>query len=356
MDPVALAPQLLAGLFVDGGAKFLAEAGLPSPWELALGPTPIPVLALPPGPELGWRQLASLREFWAARGPLSAAVAATRALHHHRASTAGRDHPDAWLEQAALGSLLQRAGAAREGAALLDQAWAALRSTAGGRDLRVAIVAQNVAAARFREGRLADAEHALEIALRIRRELAPATTALVAAQLGEVRMHLGRPADAVDLLQEAASATAAAEGADSPRALARAQMWGTVLNQLGRYPQVVEVLRPVAAAARDDEVRASVAFELGLALDRTGHREEGLRRIDEALRITRALGQGGVDHPALANRVVQMAQLHLERERLDEAEGLLREAVDITRRASGDSSPEVAERYVGLGQFLARFG
>jgi tetratricopeptide (TPR) repeat protein len=200
------------------------------------------------------------------------------------------------------------------------------------------------------------AEHALEVAHRIRRDVAPQTTGLVAAQLGEVRLRLGRPADAVALLQEAATATAKAEGPTSPRALARAHMLGTVYGQLERYAEAAATLRPVHAAlgpASDPEIRAGVAYELGVALHRTGVKEEGLRRLEEALRLTRTLS---AEHPALANRIGMMAQVHVERGRLDEAEGLLREAMDLDRRRYGDASAEVAGRYAELGQFLARYG
>jgi tetratricopeptide (TPR) repeat protein len=338
----------LSALFEDGGAGFLRDAGLPS-WDAALAEAPPPLRATSDG----WRLLSGLRDLWNARGNLPAALAASRALHAHRLATLGREHPDTWLELAAVGALLQRRGEVREGASFLDQAWVGLRSVAGGRDPRVAVVAQNVAQVRVRQGLLDEAEHALEVAYRIRKDALPDSVGLVAAQLGEIRVRLGRPKEAVPLLREALELTARLEGPGSPRAQARGHMLGTVLNQLERYKEAVEVLRPVHAAAPvDPEVRASVAFELGLALDRTGAKEEGLRRIEESLRLTRALG----DHPSLANRVTLMAQLHADRSRLEEAEGLLREATEIDRRRFGDASAEAAIRQAALGQFLARFG
>jgi tetratricopeptide (TPR) repeat protein len=359
MDTVREAPRLLGALFDDGGASFLAEAGLPPTWAEVLRPVPVDALRVPDGPDAGWRQLSALRDLWSAAGLVQAAIASTQALLRSRGAALGKDHPDAVLEQAALGTLLQRAGRQREGGELLDRAWSTLRSVAGGRDLRVAVVAQNVAASRLREGQLDEAEHALEIAYRIRTELAPGTVALVAAQLGEVRHAVGRSAEAVPLLQEAVARTAEREGPGSPRTLARSQMLGTVLNQLGRYREAAEVLRPLVAALRPDasaEVRAAAAFELGLALHRTGIKEEAARRVEDALRLTRQLGTDERPHASLANRVTLAAELHLDRGRLEAAEGLLQEAIELDRRRFGDASPEVASRFAGLGAFLLRHG
>lgn len=358
MDTVREAPRRLASLFDDGGAAFLADAGLES-WEAALHPVPVPVLGVSDGPDAGLRQLLALRDLWSAHGVLCPALAATRALVGLRTAALGSAHPDVVLEHAALGTLLQRAGQIALGGELLDRAWTTLRSVAGGHDLRVAVVAQNVAALRMKQGEVGEAEHALEIAYRIRTARAPDTTGLVAAQLGEIRAGLGRPADALPLLREAWEKTARTEGPTATRTLARAQMLGTVLNQLGRYPEAIAALRPVYdafGADADPERRAAVAFELGLALDRTGTREEGLRRIEEALRITRQLEIGGQPHATLSNRVTMMAQLHAERGRTEVAEGLLREAMEADRRLFGDASAEVAGRYAALGQFCVRFG
>ncbi|MEQ1505283.1 MAG: tetratricopeptide repeat protein [Myxococcota bacterium] len=351
------APRLLAALFDDGGAALLAGLGAPPSWAAALGPVPVQVLAVSPGPDAGIRQLAGIRDWLGQRDP-RAAVAIGRAVVDHRVRVDGPEHPDTLLELGALGTWLHRAGASAEGSAVLDRAWTAIRSVAGGRDLRVAVVAQNVAAARLRDGRLADAGHALDVAHRIRRELAPATTGLVAAQLGEVQLQLGRTAEAVPLLREAFDRTAASDGPRAPRTIARGQMLGTVLNQLERYAEAAKVLRSVVDGvdAADPDRRAAVAFELGLASYRSGAREEGIRRVEEAVRWTRAVGTVAGPHPSLANRVTMLAQIHVERGRSEEAEGLLKEATEADRRTFGDASPEVAGRYAELGRMLARVG
>ena len=308
------------------------------------------LLALQDGEDIGIRQLLALRDFWSSRGEAGPAIAATRWLLDRRTQTLGRDHPDTLIEIAALGALLQRSGQEVEGGRLLQAAWQSLRSVAGGRDLRVAIVAQNLAAWRVRQGDRDEATFALEIAYRIRQQVAPESNGLVAAQLAELKIASGKAADAVPLLVEALERTAQAEGTSSPRTLVRAQMLGTVLNQLGRHKEASLALKPVygsLSAGADPERRAAVAFELGLALDRTGAKEEGLRRVEESVRLTRTLPES----PVLAIRLTLLARMQVERGRPEEAEGLLLECLEIERRTQGDRSAAVAERYASLGGF-----
>lgn len=360
MDTLREARHLLAGLFPDGGRALLADGGLGEDWPQALAHVPPRVLGVAPGPDAGLRQLLALRDFWNAQGDLRPALAATRALLGLRVAALGRDHPDALVELAALGTLVERAGRADEGRAMLEQAWAGLGPLAGARDLRVAVVAQNVAGARARAGMPADALAALEIAYGIRKALAPATTGLVAAQLGEVRMQLGRTREALPLLEEAHKAAVEREGEVSPRAGARAQTLGAAYNRLERWTQAARVLEPVHASLPEDadpDRRATLAFELGLALVRSGSREAGLRRLEESLRVTRELrAPDGGPHRSLPNRLTLLAELQLEKGRVEEAEGLLQEALEAEKRAFGPASPQVGSRYLVLGRLAVRRG
>jgi tetratricopeptide (TPR) repeat protein len=328
-------------------------------WARALGPVPIKVLAVPEGEEIGLRQLHALRDFWSAQNHLRPALVATRWLYEKRQTTLGRGHPATLLELAALGSLLQRSGDEAGGAERLEQAWTLLRSAAAGRDLRLAVAAQTLAGWRVRQGQREEAAYALEIAYRIRKEANPQSTGLVAAQLGELRVAAGRTAEALPLLAEALERTVAQEGTSSPRTATRAQMLGTVLNQLGRHKEAVLALRPAHETLKstpEPERRAAVAFELGYALHHEGVREEGLRVVEEAIRLTRQLGTEGAAHPTLATRLTLLARLQVERGRPEEAEGLMMEALDLERRMHGDHSLAVAERYAALGGFCVRFG
>ena len=350
---------MLAALFEDEGAALLEQGGLGPDWSAALAHVPPHVLGVTPGDDMGLRQLLRLRDFWSSRNDLRPAVAATRGLVDVFARRVGPSHPDTLVELATLGVLADRAGRVEEGGRILEEALERLRPQVSGRDLRLAVVCGHVARSRMNRGEVRGAEEALEIAYRIRTAIAPDTAALVAAQLGEVRLRLGAVSDALPLLKEAYDATVAREGQTSPRTPARAQMLGSVYNQLGRHEQAARVLRPVHTHLRDapEERRAAVAFELGLALSRTGVTEEGLRLVEQSVRWTRAWSQrSGAPHPSLPGRLTMFAQLLNQRARPGDAEGLLMEALDAERQLYGDASPQVAQRYASLGRFIAGQG
>jgi len=358
VDTVALAPRWLAELFADGGEGFLREGGLGGTWEEALAHVPPGVLAVSPRGR-GLAQLARLRDFWAAGDDLQPAIAASRALLRIRVDSVGRRHPDTYLELGALGALAMRAGKPEEGGVMLEEAWRGLLATEA-RDMRLSVVSSNVAQHLLRAGRLDEAEQALNDAYTIRKVHAPKTAALAAAQLAEVKTRRGQLKLALTLHREAYDLTRDQLGPAHPRTLRRAEALGMAYARLGRFDQVVEALRPVYASLVSkpmDARGARVAFELGLALSRTGVVEEGTRCVEASVRWTRAQqGEQGRPHPDLPNRLTEWAHLQARRGRRDETEGLLLEALEAEQRLFGDDAIEVAQRYLELGHLCARQG
>ena len=358
MDAVSMAPTWLAGLFPDGGQALLRDGGLGGSWSEALAHVPPQVLAVPPRAG-GLGQLSRLRDFWAAGNDLQPALAASRALLRLRVDAVGRRHPDAYLELGALGALAMRAGKATEGGVMLEEAWKGLQAT-GVRDLRLAVVSANVAKHLLRAGRLEEAEEALNDAYTLRKVHAPASSALAAAQLAEIKTRRGQYRLALTLCREAYELTLEQLGPDHPRTLLRQEALGHGYARLGRYDQVVECLRPVYASLQRrpmDGRSARVAFELGLALSRTGIAEEGARCVEASVRWTRAQADAhGNPHPDLPNRLSEWAHQQAQRGRRSESEGMLLEALEAERRLFGDTSIEVAQRYLELGHLCARQG
>ncbi len=333
------------------GSSVLTEAGAGAWSDLLQGAPPQVVGAT------GRALVARLRDWSAAVGRRAAAIALTRGLLGLLMDEQGHEHPDSLTELGALGALLWRAGRTEEGIKLLAGAYEALRSVAGGRDLRLAIVAGNYALAMVKSGEFGRAEHALHVALKIRRERAPTTTGVIAAQLGEVRVRLGKLELARDAMREAWERYSADLGRAHPRTMSRARVYGKLLLRLGLFDEAVSVLRDVVVgAAPASEEAADAAFDLGLALDAVGQREEGLRCVEAAVRWTRTAGEGDLPHPTLADRTTTYARILMRRGRSGEAEGLLLEALDADRRRSGDDSEAVAHRYVTLGTWYANHG
>ncbi len=358
MDSVALAPTWLAALFPDGGAALLRAGGLGATWQEALAHVPPKVLAVSKAGG-GLAQLSRLRDFWAGANDLQPALAASRALLHLRVESVGRRHPDTWLELGALGALAMRAGKLDEGGVMLEEAWKGLLGH-GVRDLRLAVVSSNVAQHLLRRGRLDDAERALRDAYELRKLKAPRTASLAAAQLAEILSRKGDEAKALSLYREAHELTRLQLGPDHPRTLARAEALGLAYARSDRFQQAVDCLRPVHAALSQhpfDARAARVAFELGLALSRTGVLEEGTRCVEASVRWARQQASAdGRPHPDLPNRLTEWSHLQGQHGRAEEAEGLLHEALEAERRLYGDTSIEVARRYLELGHFCARKG
>lgn len=359
MDLVARAPELIAALFDDAGAAVLREGQLGATWQEALRHVPPELLAVQGG-EPGLRQLTILRDFWSRRNDLLPALAATRGLLRLAMERHGPDHPETLVEIGALGALAQRAGKVEEGAQLLERAYQGLQSRAGGKDVRVAVVGANLALHHVRTGQIARAADVLERAYRIRKRVAPESVAMVAAQLGELKAKLGHELEAADLHEEAWKLMRAQAGPLHPRTIARARAFGALLNAIGHHGRAVAPLRDAFTFARtqgDAEMTAACGFELGLALDAVGQKEEGLRLVEDAIRWTRMTSDAlDAPHPSLAQQLTKFAAMQLQRGRPAEAEGLMLEALDAERRLHGEDSAEVAARYAALGYFLAKQG
>lgn len=355
----------IEALFEDGGRAILAEGGLGGSWSEALAHVPATVVDPPraaePGADpVGLRALVRLREFWSQQHDLQPALASTRALVRWYAEHRGADHPDTVVELSTFGGLAMRAGRVAEGGQIVEKAWNQLEGRLKEDDLRLAVVAANAARQFVETGRLEESARALTLAHRIRTRLAPETTGIVAAQLGEVLGMLGRGDQAHPLLVEAVQRYRAVYGSDHPSTIARIRQLAAAEQARGRFALAIPLWREALAhlvESGDDEGRAAVGFELGIALEQMGQRAEALRMLEESVRLTREIGErtGEMD-PELPLRLSAYAQAEIARGAIGEAEGLLREALEAERRLSGDSSPEVAGRYALLGAFVAQAG
>jgi tetratricopeptide (TPR) repeat protein len=356
---VPTAARRIAALFPDEGATVLSEADLPRTWELALAAVPAEWLEVPEDLDAdaqGEQLLVHVREHFSQQNQLRPALAITRGLARRRVARLGEEHPDALVELGALGALADRVGKLAEAEPLLVKAYEGLRSTAGGRDLRLAVVAQNLAWHWLRASQAMKAEQCLEQAFRIRRDVAPETTGPVAAQIGELLVRRQKHAEAVPYLQEAWERYRDQYGENDTRSVARARTLAAILVGLDRDTEAIPVLRVVLAAATregDLEKRASIAFQLGSALENVGQREESMRLVEEAVRWTR---EAGDPHPELATRLSALSRMALRRGRPTEAEGLLQEALEADRIVHGDDSAEAAVRLGHLGHFYAQQG
>lgn len=345
-------------LFDDGGMLVLAEGGEFATWEQAFGTLPDALFQMAEQPPLQFLTLA--RDLWGRNGDLRMATAVTRGLIRVLVDRVGREHPETIAQVGALGTLALRAGRTDEGREMLEQAFHALRSVVGGRDLRLAVVAGNLGLQYAQESAWSDAEHCLRTALKIRQAEAPATAGTVAGQLAEVLLRQDKVTEGLDTLEVAWLAELDAHGERHPNTVRRLLQLAQALSQVDQHRRAVPLWRTLDEIVREDgnpENIARVGFELGCALLRVHRREEGIRRMREALEWTRAVSdQTGRPHPELAQRLTHWADLEIEQGHASQAEGLLREAVEVETRVSGTASPQTARRQAELGTLLARMG
>jgi tetratricopeptide (TPR) repeat protein len=358
MPSRASVAEQFEALFEDGGAIVLGDGGTHATWEQAVATLPDALFQVSDDtPPLTLLTLA--RDLWSRQGDLRMATAVTRGLIGVSIARLGREHPDTLTQLGALGALAQRAGRIDEGATLLEEAWDGLRSVVGGRDLRLAVVAGNLGLHYARTGQYAEAEHCLQTALKIRQAVAPHTVAMVAGQLGEVRLLMGHTDEGLDALDIAYLADFDHLGEHHPTTLRRMFQLALALSNAGRYRRAVPLWRTADGIAREAgnaERIAQVGFELGRALLYDHKREEGIRRMREALQWTRRASSPDRPHPELANRLAAWAQHDIDSRRPHEAEELLREAVDVETTLSGVASARTARRQAALGRLLAQMG
>jgi tetratricopeptide (TPR) repeat protein len=348
------AAELIKGALPDDGTRMLTEAGLPTDWATVLKRFPPNLFTNLGEGDPGLRALTRLRDIWSQTGQLRPAIAATRALMRIHIERSERDHPDTLVELAALGALAQRGGRLNEAEEMLRKAYAQIRSRVTGRDLRLAVVAQNLGVFCVAKSDFENADRYLTQAYKVRKAHEGVTLALVAAQLAEVKIRRGQTDAALPLLREAWMGHLDDFGKDHPKTLARARTLARWLMAKRQYREAAPVLREVyndTVKRGDTEQIAHVGFDLGVSLYNTWKKEEGLRLIEDALRWTRAAGDYQNPHLALPSRLTMFAQILIERNRLDQAEGLINEALECERILHGEASIEVALRYCALGYF-----
>jgi len=355
-EPHLIAARLVESLFDDGGRGVLVEAGFSS-WERAFRPLPPQVLAVPQSEIPAEDLLTRVRDFWTAKHVWRPAIAATRALMRLKVARHGNDDPRALLELGALGALASRTSRTEDASKMLESAYEGLRSTGGGRDVRLAIVAANYANHLLRQGQRGRAQGLLEQAWKIRREVALGTQGMVAAQLAEMHIQEGSEDTAVEMLIDAWDALRKRLGLRHKRTRRVGRHLATGWTRSRKVLAAEPILRDLYESAQqmnDPAELALSAFELGIGLRNVNLKEEAYRRLEESIRITRTLGD---PHPALSARLSEWSKVVIvERKRPAEGEGILREALDADQRLYGEGSPEVAGRYAQLGHLCAQFG
>ena len=345
--------QRIAALFPDGGSKVLQLVGAPN-WA-ALG-------ALVPTDQRRGSTLGialRIRDALAHRALFVPAAQMSMVLLEHVEAKRGADHVATLSELGVLGTLLWRSGAKEQGVRRMEEAYRRLLVAEGRRSLAAARVASDLAMHWVEENDLGRASELLTLAYRARKHHAPTSLGLVAAQLAEVCLRRGEYEQAETPAKEAWELHLAQLGLNNPRTRVRGRVYADLLLHLDNKDEACPIYRKLLSSIPDKQGAeyADLSFELGMALESLGEREEAYRLIDRAVRLSRQLQRStGEPRASMARWLDGFAGLLMQRSRSGEAEGLLLEAVECERALHGDVSVQTGERHLQLARYYFGVG
>jgi len=351
---------------------------------------------------MGWIGVGTAR---ARQGRFAEAEEAFRTSLEMHARLLGPDHPEIAIVLADLTSCVGAQGRDAEAEAYGRRALAITEKAYGPRHRFTASSLTNLAGSLGRQGRLAEARELFERALDIRLEVFGAddpqtaidyknlgmTTLLQAdyaaaqrwlerslevdarvlgdrhprvawnhATLGGLMLRTGRYADAAQHYEAGLAALRASIGVDNPEAARCLRGLGDVALERRRFAEADTLY--ARAMALFESRGGPKGSEVPPTLRRVGvlRLEQGrLAGAVETLARALALGEevyGRDDHPAIAETLVPLARARAAGGDPEQAERLLRRALEIAEKAHGPDHPDAAMALHGLGEVLARRG
>ena len=258
----------------------------------------------------------------------------------------------------ALGRVYANLGLYDQSSRQLELALAEHRAVSGDRDVAAAAILDELGLLRDRQGRIAEADSLLSMALERYRRVAgrDSATAATLEHLSEVRRERNEYASSEALIREALSIRRALHGDSALPTSISQQMLAEVLQDGGNDSAAAPLYRAALAtrqraAGRDHPLVAKTMFNLALTERRLGNITTAESLYRQALDIQRrTLGE---DHPSIASTLNGLADLlHKAASRSEEAEVLLRQALDINRRRLGEQHVEVSTNLGNLAVIL----
>jgi len=183
---------------------------------------------------------------------------------------------------------------------------------------------------------------------RLERERTPASHAALETLLGRVHRNLGSYAEAEDLLQNSLAFYEQRYGPRDPHVAETLVALGSVHHYRGRYELAESMLRRawelhLDLYGRNDPQTAAAANYLGMALRELGRTQDALELHELAWKVV-------PENPHFQNG---LANTYAELGRFDEAEALLRQAIEEeVRLFGGTAHPELAANHATLGMVL----
>jgi len=186
----------------------------------------------------------------------------------------------------------------------------------------------------------------------------PLTEAAIQQVLAETYDSLGLFERSLQHGQAALALFARADGPDAYSTINAKRIVGGKLAKLNRPADAERVLREALAQcdrllAKDDELTISTILDVAIALRRQRRYSEAEPYFRRSLELN--LAKNGPNHEDTANAANALAVLFAEQNRDDEAEPLYRQALTI-RRGMGEDSPTYLTTLMNLARLVERRG
>jgi serine/threonine protein kinase/tetratricopeptide (TPR) repeat protein len=290
-----------------------------------------------------------------ARGDLSGSIATNEQVIAERVALSGENHSETAILYNSLGIALMNANRLQEATSAYRKALAIHDALGTGEDVPALVMRANVGTLSYRVGRVADAERELKHAFEGQRALSGDSAAVAASmgQYGSLQTALGRPDQAIPILEEAArmaekfTATGSALHVQNRTFLAEAHA------AAGHPKDANQIADEALALARkqfgDDHLFTQRAR---LAKARLATKQQPFAAASAELAdvITKLRAGGPAAQLALGQALVAQGELLIQNGHATEAAPVLEEAVKLRERVMWEQSWELAEARARLGE------
>lgn len=350
--------EMLKGLFPDGGQQFLESAGLASEWTEVVADIPDAVRG--GGSFNSWRVILGMRDVWSLRENWRAAYVFTQVLLKYHQVGAGLGHPVALFEQAKLGAIAGELGDPELALGHLEPAWTGLLAALGSREPSLAPLAEVLGGLYVQTNAYKKALDIYQLCYAMQKTADETLPVQMSGPLSDLLMQTEQIEAAIPFLKESIEWSDTVMGHGHEQTIRRVQDIVLALGRLRRIGEAVYYLdrwhETILVLPESEEI-VETKVHMGIAFQTVGRVEEALRLIEGAVRWTRKMSdKEAVPHPKLSGRLITYANLLDQRGHHPEAEGLIREALDVEQRAHGEQSGPVAIRYGQLADYLRAYG
>jgi serine/threonine protein kinase/tetratricopeptide (TPR) repeat protein len=290
-----------------------------------------------------------------AQGDLAGSIATNEQAIAERVALSGENHSETAILYNSLGIALMNANRLQEATTAYQKALSIHDALGTGEDVPALVMRANVGTLSYRVGRVADAERELKHAFEGQRAISGDSAAVSASmgQYGSLQTALGRPEQAIPILEEAArmaekfTATGSALHVQNRTFLAEAHAAS------GQKQQAAQIADEAVALARkqfgDDHFFAQRA-QLAKTRLTADQKPAAQSSAELAEVITKLRVAGPTAQLALTQALVAQGELLLKQERASEAMPVLEEAVKLREQVMWEQSWELAEARARLGE------